>query len=258
MTVVTVLLTILIFGLLIFVHELGHFIAARAFDVKVTDFAIGMGPAIWKKQKGETLYAIRVIPIGGYCKMEGEDEEEKSERSLSAKPWWARIIVFISGALMNIVLGFVLCLVLVITAPPEYGFANIGFFGTIQVALSATWGMVIAIFDFLRMLITGEIGVEVLTGPVGIGEAVGEMAQEGAFDVAFLTAFMTVNLGIMNLLPLPALDGGRIVFTLIEGITGKALPPEKEGIIHFVGIILLFGLMIFVTYNDIVRCFTGG
>jgi len=253
MPILTVILTILIFGLLIFVHELGHFLAARAFDVKVTDFAIGMGPAIWKKQKGETLYAVRAIPIGGYCKMEGEDEEEKSERSFSAKPWWARIIILVSGAVMNILLGFVLCLIIVAAHPH-----NFGFWGTLQTAFATTWHMVYVIFDFLRQLISGEVGLEVLSGPVGVGEAVGEMARQGVMDVVSLAAFMTVNLGVMNLLPLPALDGGRIIFTLIEGITGKALPPEKEGIIHFVGIVLLFGLMIFVTYNDIVRCFSGG
>jgi len=253
MPIITILLTILLFGLLIFVHELGHFLAARAFDVKVTDFAIGMGPAIWKRQKGETLYAIRAIPIGGYCKMEGEDEEEKSDRSFSAKSWWARIIVLVSGALMNIILGFVLCLILVITSPAE-----LGFFGTIGVAWTWTWGMVAEIFNFIGMLFGGEVGIEVLSGPIGVGEAVGEMARLGMWQVGVLAAFMTVNLGIMNLLPLPALDGGRIIFTLFEGITGKKLAPEKEGIIHFVGIVLLFGLMIFVTYNDIVRCVTGG
>jgi len=271
MIFLTILLAIFIFGILILVHELGHFWAARAFNVKVTDFAIGMGPAIWKKQKGETLYAIRAIPIGGYCKMEGEDEEIKSDRSLAAKPWWARFIVLFSGAFMNIVLGFVVCLIIVVwlaisPADSETIFGglsmrlaeNSNIFYILRLAFEMTLASVRVVFQSIGMLLSGEAGINDLMGPVGIVDEIGYYARVGGLPVLWLSAVMAVNLGILNLLPLPALDGGRIIFVLIEAVRRKPIPPEKEGIVHFIGIVLLLGLMVFVTFNDIVRLCFGG
>ena len=245
-------MAILIFGLLVFVHELGHFLAARAFDVKVTDFAIGMGPAIWKKQKGETLYSVRAVPFGGYCKME-EDEEVKNERSFNAKPWWQRFIILFAGAFMNVALGF-----LIAATIASVRMETFNLFAMFRSAFNLTFWAVSIVFESFVMLFTGQVGVEEFIGPVGIVDAIGTVAQAGTINILYLTVLLTVNLGILNLLPLPALDGGRIIFVLIEAVRRKPVPPEKEGIIHFVGIVLLLGFALFVTYNDILRLITGG
>ena len=246
----TIILAIIIFGLLIFVHELGHFLAARAFDVKVIEFALGMGPAIWKRQKGETLYSLRLIPIGGFCKMEGEDEEQKSSRSFGAKPWWARLVILYAGSIMNLLLGFLLCLVIAIVVVE--GFNPLA---VLQNTTARVGGLIQLMVQSVAMLFTGEVGVGDFSGPVGIVQVIGEVAQVGMPNLILLTAFLTINIGIFNLLPLPALDGGRSIFVIIEAIRKKPLNPEKEATVHFVGIVLLFGLMLFVTFNDIVRIF---
>jgi len=258
-------LAILIFGLLIFVHELGHFLAARAFGVQVYEFAIGMGPAILKRQRGETLYAIRAIPFGGYCKMEGEDETIQSNRSLGVKPWWQRVIILFAGSFMNLVLGFIVCLIIAIlmrtlsaeTLYPVPPAEITGFFATISHAWQLTVSAAGLVIEAIRLLIIGGADITDVGGPIAIVGEIQQAAQLGIVPVLWLTAFISVNIGLFNLLPLPALDGGRIVFTLIEAIRRKPIPAEKEAIIHFVGIVLLLGLMVFVTFNDIVSCVSG-
>ncbi len=352
MTFLTILFAILVFSVIIFVHELGHFISARIFGVTVHEFSVGMGPAIWKKQgKKETLYAIRCIPVGGYCKMEGEDDESDSEGSFSNKSKFARIVILASGALMNIVLGFVISLVVVLMtmnggiatksvdkvvseAPvaayikpgdeiteingksihiyqdvlaavsfsgdretfdvtvkrdgeiielqnidfyevkqdgktyKKMGISfdvnkNPGFFTVIHESFFQGVYMGKIVFMSLGMLIRGDAGVRDLSGPVGVVSSMGQVAANsggglaGFINLLFLAGFISVNIGIMNLLPFPALDGGRIFFILIEIIIRRKIPADKEGIVHFVGLILLFGLMIFATWNDILRLIGG-
>ena len=350
MTFLVILFAILLFSLIIFIHELGHFISARIFKVTVHEFAIGMGPAIFSwsgKGTSSTKYSIRCIPIGGYCKMEGEDGDSDSDGSFSSKSKFARFVILASGAFMNIVLGFLISIVVVIATSgngiatttieelvpnspvsayikpgdkiveinghsinikQEIAFAlamgdsetfdikverdgktlefkNIkpheieengqkyriigikckitspGFFTVLREGFYQTIYIGKMIFMSLSMLISGEAAMSDLSGPIGVVDQMQSAVTSsggglaGFLNLLFLAGFISVNIGIMNLLPFPALDGGRIFFILIEFITRRRIPPEKEGIVHFIGLILLFGLMIFATWNDIVRIF---
>lgn len=329
----TIIYAILIFCLLIFVHEFGHFIAAKACGVKVNEFAIGMGPAFFKKQKGETQYSLRIFPIGGFCAMEGEDEDSEDERAFNNKPAWQRACVLVAGPFMNLLTAMLLLVVIatwagqptttinkVIDGSPAYeaglqkGDEILGIDGkkidewndlltvvgqtkndtvsfeldrdgkkmTIQsrveydeqaqrnkVGVSPvfkhslaegtvngvknTGKMTVMMYDILKKLVTGEVSVKELSGPVGIVYAVNDSAKAGVIYVIYLSALLSLNLAIMNLLPLPALDGGRLLFLVIRKFTGKRMTDEMEGKVHFVGIMLLLLLMVYVTWNDIVR-----
>lgn len=350
----TAILAIILFCVMIFPHELGHFIAARAMGIRVNEFAFGMGPVIWKKQGEETLYSIRLFPIGGFCAMEGEDgaEEDESgqliepdERSFSAKKPWQKIIVLAAGSIMN-VLCAVLIMTLVIgisgftsnmigTVTPDSPAAIAGMVpgdeiveingnqvetwedvisfmpkddSTVHVkvdgkdgirdleltpvlsdvtdetgkvveqryvigitskithnpvkALAAgaqsTWNLGKMIFESLGMLLNGEAGADDLTGPVGMVQMVSQSVDYGFWYYGFLTAMICVNLAIINMLPLPALDGGRIIFVLITMITGKKVSEKIEGTVHLAGMVLLFSLMIYVCFNDVIRIFFSG
>ncbi len=344
-----ILIAILIFGILIFVHELGHFLTAKALDVQVNEFSVCMGPALWKKQRGETLYAVRCIPIGGYCAMEGEDEESDNPRAFTAKPWWVRMPILLAGSAMNFLTGL---LVLAILYSSVAGFSTAkitGFFdgcplqseqglqvddelykidgrrvyiysdvamllgrnntgrydlvvkrdgalvtlndfemtpqlytvdgeeqykyGLYFGAEEKTFGAVMkntwyTALDFARLvwmgledLISGAVSVKEMSGPVGIVSVIAETGEnsastaEGLMNVAYLGAFIAINLAVMNLLPLPALDGGRIflllVNTLFTAVTKKKIPSKYEAWIHAAGMILLLGFMALVTCQDI-------
>lgn len=342
--ILTIIGAIIIFSVIIFVHELGHFIAAKAFRVNVLEFALGMGPAIFKKQGKETLYSVRAIPMGGFCKMEGEDEDTGTNGAFSSKKPIPKIIILIAGATMNILLGFIIVTSITavsafqaggmsstvvasvsseasaaaflkpgdkivkvnnstvhikrdisfalsdVSGDREYnieyirdgkrysntftpmettyddgskgyiiGFtiapAKIGVFSILHEGFFQTVWMVKLVFVSLGMLFNGRANVSDMSGPVGVVSAMNTAAQSGILDFLFFAAFLTVNIGVMNLLPLPALDGGRTVFALIELIFKKPVPPEKEGVVHFIGFALLIALMVFVTWNDILRLF---
>ncbi|MDD7719464.1 MAG: site-2 protease family protein [Eubacteriaceae bacterium] len=237
----TAVYAIVLFVLLIFPHELGHFLVAKMVGVKVNEFSFGMGPAIFKKQKGETLYAIRLLPVGGYCAMEGEDEESDDERAFVNKPAWARIAVLIAGAAMNIIIA-----VLVATIT----------YKSLVSGCKATVYLGELMFKSLAMLISGEAGVSDLAGPVGIISMAGDTATYGLTYFGNLVVLMSLNLAIINLLPLPALDGGRILFVVIRKIAGEHMSDEMEGKVHGIGFMLLLALIVFVTWNDITRLFT--
>lgn len=352
MTILYIVIAILIFGVLIIIHELGHFAAAKACGVRVEEFAVGMGPAIFKKTKGETTYSIRCIPFGGFCAMTGEDEESKDPRAFTNQAAWKRAIILAAGSFMNFVLGFVIVACLYANAqafrvpvlagfidgcpyesaeglqegdrfysidgrriyqyydvsdfiskgdgsydivvirdgkkvalkdfelvPLEYeGYENkmYGFlFGveeaTFGAKLENTWN---TCMEFARMvwlglseLVSGNVGVKDMAGPVGIVDMMAETGEkaesvsDALFSIFYFGAFIAVNLAIMNMLPIPALDGGRvfllIVTCIIEAITRKKLNPKYEGYIHAAGMVLLLALMVFVMFNDIVRIVTG-
>lgn len=237
----TAVYAIVLFVLLIFPHELGHFLVAKMVGVKVNEFSFGMGPAIFKKQKGETLYAIRLLPVGGYCAMEGEDEKSDDERAFVNKPAWARIAVLIAGAAMNIIIA-----VLVATIT----------YKSLVSGCKATVYLGELMFKSLAMLISGEAGVSDLAGPVGIISMAGDTATYGLTYFGNLVVLMSLNLAIINLLPLPALDGGRILFVVIRKIAGEHMSDEMEGKVHGIGFMLLLALIVFVTWNDITRLFT--
>ncbi len=341
----TVVLAILLFCIMIFPHELGHFIAAKKMGVKVNEFAFGMGPTLWKKQKGETLYAIRLLPVGGFCAMEGEDEDTGDSRSFMAKKPWQKIVILMAGSFMNMISAILVMAIIlgvagfttntigkvsegssaaaaglksgdkiiaidgqdisswsdiVVNIPASEDTIEVtvkrkGTTQTVEVTpqlqqtvdedgevisesyvigitskishspikaitngAKATWNIVKLMFQSLAMLFTGQADVNDLTGPVGMVEMVSEATQIGLWYYGFLVALICVNLAIINMLPFPALDGGRILFVLFTVITGRKVSEKAEGIIHMIGLALLLTLMIYVTFNDVIRIFFGG
>jgi regulator of sigma E protease len=289
MSVVWIIIAVIAFGILIAVHELGHFAAARFFDVKVNEFALGMGPKILKKQKGETLYSLRAFPIGGFCAMEGEDGYESDPRpkrkkelsvsvttmeqvnaapskpdprSFMVKPWWQQCIILVAGAAANFLIGYLICVILRATDGGDYGFL-----GAFREAWLDAVYFIKLIWQSLAMLVTGKAGIRDLSGPVGIVSMVGQVAANSASgvaaaqNIAYFFAFIAVNLGVMNLLPIPALDGGRVLFTIItaiiEKLTHRKLSHKIEGYINTGAFVLLLGLMVFTLFNDIGRIIGG-
>ena len=346
-----IVIAIIAFGVLIGIHEFGHFIAAKSLGVKVNEFSIGMGPAIFRRQKGETLYALRILPIGGYCAMEGEDEETDDPRCFSRQRGWKKIIILAAGSFMNFLLGLVLVLVIFsqaagFNAPVISGFTEnnpyegenalqvgdeiysvdghrIYFTGNFSLYLSrnssqvydivvirdgervelndfamkpyeqadgsTAYGLSFSVveanlgntlkyswyttIDFVRQvwlalsdLVGGLMGLDDMAGVVGIVDMINDVGSETAqnegvgialMDIGYLVAFIAVNLAVMNMLPIPALDGGRVLFVLLNGlihlITRKRIPARYEGYVHTAGFVLLLGLMVVVMYNDISR-----
>ncbi len=338
----TIVIAILIFGFLIFIHEFGHFITARLFKVGVNEFSLGMGPKILKKKskKSGILYSLRLLPIGGFVSMVGEDEDSDDDNALNNKPVWQRMIIVAAGSFMNILVGILVVFVIVVSSNKlasntiaqfqesskleSYGLAvgdkivqvgrqkvhtakdmveavmfeginpvdvtvlrkgervvleNVEFskisqdglsFGKIDFYVTPeakTFTSVIKhtvfytkstanmIWKSLVYLVTGKIGVEQMSGPVGVTSAIGDAVKMGWENVADLCAMLALNLGIFNLLPFPALDGGRLVFMLYELIFRKPIKREVEGYIHFAGLALLMLLMVFITFKDVINIF---
>jgi len=349
MTFLYVILAILMFGLLVVIHELGHFLTARLFGVGIHEFSIGMGPKIFsvKGKKYDTVYSLRAIPFGGYVSMVGEDEECDDPSAFSNKATWKRIIIVIAGAVMNVLLGFALMLIIVLSSAKlatnqvgafdenavsqnvglevgdivtEVGGVNIhtgneliyeiinqgkveaaegvvaidltvirdgeeiflpgvqfpsieeqgilfgsadfkvygeekGFISVIKHTFFRSMSTVKMIFDQLADLLRGRYGLNAVSGPIGITQEVANAASLGFINFVYLMTVITVNLGVFNLLPLPALDGGRLLFLLIELVARRPINRKIEGYIHFVGMMLLFGLMILVACKDIAGLF---
>ena len=340
-----IILAILVFSLIVFVHELGHFLLAKMNKIRVDEFSIGMGPRLLSTVKGETRYSLKLFPIGGSCMMGEDDVDDMSEGSFNSKSVWARIAVVAAGAVFNFILAFIFAVIIVgytgydepvisgvlpgysaeaegmqegdrivrmngkkinvwrevtyynmfhagetvelvyerdgekyevtivpkqdedgnylmgVTSPEQYKKANV--FTAIQYGVYEVKFWISTTLESLKMLITGSVGVDQLSGPVGIVDGVDDTYQQskeyGAVVVLMqmlnIGILLSANLGVMNLLPLPALDGGRLVFLVIEAIRGKRVAPDKEGMVHFVGMMLLFALMIFVLFNDLNRIF---
>ncbi len=324
---------IFVFGLLVFFHEFGHFALAKLNNIKVHKFALGMGPKLISFNGKETEYSIRILPIGGFVKMEGEDEESDDSRSFSSKTPLQRISVLIAGPIMNIVLAILLITIIsfnigipvniidkvsenspaeisglksgdeivkindtdikawqdivdVISASqediltigvlrngetftynvrPEFNEENnrklIGISPVLQKSLGASIKASIdnviliinQIFKFLFDLIQGKASTEGVVGPIGMVHYVGEAAKISISSLLYLAAIISINLAILNILPFPALDGGRIIFALIELIKGSPINPEKEGFVHMVGFVILISLMVLVLVKDIMK-----
>ena len=376
----TIITAILVFALMVAVHEFGHFGAAKLFKIRVNQFAIGMGPVIWKKRFGETLYSLRAIPMGGFCQMEGEDEESDDERSFNKASWYKRFIVVIAGATLNIVLGFIifLCIQLstntvttttisdftpntnlagsafqkgdrivavgdtkinifedlsfelsrvnsnpvevkavrdgqiitqtvtpvlqevtyiygedefsaistingiederqTIDAPDSEEYrALVGttqtqsryilgfvpavqpqtFTGAVKNAFYLTLYNIKIVYISLYELIRGAVPASQISGTIGIINVIGQASKINIATLFNLVALLSVNLGVMNLLPIPALDGCKLLIILAETVTRKKLKPEHEGIIQLAGFALLICVMLFATYNDVIRLFS--
>ncbi len=351
LSILYIVIALLIFGVIVMIHELGHFCVAKACGVKVNEFAIGMGPKIISWGKGETKYSWRLLPIGGYVSMEGEDEESDDSRAFGKKKVWQRLLVVLAGAIMNLILGFVI-LVIVTSFSDAIITTQIAKFETedatshvsglevgdeiirvngsrvftdsdisyqFQTDEDLTFEMVVIrngekvtlpavkfdataledgtqalhidffvvgdkvtpltvvdysarkfvsvakmIWQSLADLIKGKFGINDLSGPVGIVGAIGDVVgstQEGVaigdmlLNLMNFVVFITINVGIFNLLPLPALDGSRALFLIIEAIRRKPLNPKVEGMIHFVGLAALLILMLIVTISDVIKLF---
>lgn len=226
-------------GFLIFIHELGHFLVAKLFKVKIKQFAIGFGPTIWKKQGKETSYEIKLIPMGGFVNMLGEEEPVEDERAYNKKSIPQKIAILLAGGTVNIIFGLLVCIII---ASSILGLKN---------GIRFTGEFLGATFQGIGELFTGRIKADQLVGVVGISDMVVE--TNGLRDFIYLMAVISVSLGITNLLPFPPLDGGKIFLLLIEAIRKKPLKQKTEIGIQMAGFVLLIGLSIFVTYNDIVR-----
>lgn len=349
-----VLAAILVFGLLVAVHELGHFLAAKACGVRVNEFSIGMGPELWSTERGETQYSLRALPVGGFCALEGEDEESDDERALNRQGFWKKLIIFAAGATMNLLTGFLILLLLysgasafrvpaIAGGAPEFEqnngvtleaddifwkingervylysdvelllelnrgqpldlvvmrngekvtlndlkyttytdqqgqpYQGYGIYRDISQWEEATPGVILKnslvnTVGFVRlvrlsfkMLFSGAAGVKDLSGPVGIVSTmteVGEQAEEvggvlaALESILYFGAMLAVNLAVMNLLPLPALDGGHILLLFVNAaamaLFGKKVPQKYESFINGAGFVLLMGLMLLITFNDV-------
>lgn len=330
------IIAILLFVILILIHEFGHFIAAKLLGVRVNEFAIGFGPKLFKWGKGETKYAVNLVPLGGYCAMEGEEEESDDSRAFCNKAPWKRFLIVVMGAVFNLLLGLVLVAITLIpqerfstttvdvfhenavssqyglqegdqiigvdgrkiftTYDLSYAFTNVDD-GTIDItvkrdgekvelkdvkfATEQAEGINLLTVDFyikgrektfisfidhtvdtalsncavvyrsLIDLISGKYGISAMSGPVGVTEAIGNVARQNLLELIPIMALITINLGLFNLLPIPALDGGRLVFILFEMIFRKPVPQKYESMVHAVGMALLLILMAVVSFKDI-------
>ena len=345
------IIAVLLFGLVITIHEFGHFFTAKLCGIRVNEFAVGMGPQLVSFQRGETQYSLRLLPIGGYCAMEGEDEDSDDDRALGRQVWWKKFIIFVAGAFMNFLTGLIIVICLYAGAQafytteivelnpdfPQQGedglmpgdtiyaingeriylksdvslIMGLGDTGTIDMtvlrdgkkldrtltkqvytdengkeyeAYGFTYGGIVEATPLLRlqyswyqtmdyvrivrlslqMLLSGAAGVNDLSGPVGIVSTITEVGKEteategfGAAleNILFFAAMFAVNLAVMNLLPLPALDGGRIFFLIINAaamlLFRKQIPAKYENYIHFAGLILLLALMVVLVFSDV-------
>ncbi len=331
---------IIIFFSIVFFHELGHFLLAKYHKIEVTQFMLGFGPKLIKFQKGETLYSLRAIPLGGAVMMTGEAEESDAENSYTSKTRWQRFTVLIAGPLMNFVFAF---LILVIgfsyngfpgetntvlnfsdISPAREAGIEIGdkiveidgvsisswrdlvdnvtisdgnpisvsverngevirglkikplkinsqgmvryiigvgsrerdFIRSIKVSAYTVYDMSHKVIDVIPMMFKDKKMLKELAGPIGIANVVGEVSGQGLFRIIILTAFISINLGIMNLLPIVPLDGGKIFILMIEGIMRKPLNEKVENFISFLGIAFVLFLFVLVMYNDIARLTT--
>ena len=243
---------IFLLGFLILIHEGGHCIVAKLCKVKVNEFAIGFGKVIWQKQGKETKYSIRMIPLGGFCSMEGEEEASDSEGSFSKASVWKRIAIVVAGAAVNIIFGIIVYFVLVSTVGLQFADPTKDtFFNRIYYGSQRTGAFIGSIFESIKVLFTGGVKTDQMVGIVGISEVV--VKTNGIINYLNLLAVISVSLGVTNLLPIPALDGGKILILLIEVIRRKPMKLETEAKIQLLGFSILMALTIFVTYNDILR-----
>ncbi len=382
--IVTIIVTILMFLVMVSLHEFGHFAVGKLLNFKILEYSIGFGPVLWKRQGKETQYSLRAAPLGGYCKFEGEDGDSEDARAFSNQSVWKRILVVAAGGIMNVILGFAIFVVIAAATSPmttnvidkvvEHSYIEdvgiksgdevikingkrINFYDDIKLYTSEfqkdtdavitvkrggekldfkirpteqtytytytesgvevtdsingfettefapysdtvvkdeskigqsetstgyiigfypkseeitffnVWGqawnetrfVVKLVYRSLWEMVTGKIGMDQMSGPVGIVSEVNTAANASndiwlnTLNVLNLVGLLTINLGVFNLLPIPALDGGRLFFMLIELIRRKPIPPEKEGMVHAIGMMLLFGLIIVVSFNDVMR-----
>lgn len=250
--IINALKIIFLLGFLIIIHEGGHFLVARLCKVKVNEFAIGFGKTIWQKHGKETKYTLRLIPLGGFCSMEGEDEESDDEGSFSKASVWKRIAIVVAGATVNIIFGLLVYFILVSTVGLEFvDSTRDTILNRVYYGGKATGAFILSIIENIKMLFTRGISTDQMVGIVGISEVV--VQTNGIINYLNLLAVISVSLGVTNLLPIPALDGGKILILFIEVIRRKPIKVETEAKIQLIGFSILIVLFLLVTYNDIMR-----
>lgn len=245
---------IFLLGFLVMIHEGGHFLVAKLCKVKVNEFSIGFGKSIWKKQGKETLYSIRIVPLGGFVQMEGESEDSQDERAFTNVSVPKRIAIVSAGAIVNILFGIFAYFLLVPTVGLQFADpAKDTILNRIYYAGINTGEFILSIFESVKMLFTNGISVDQMTGPVGISQIV--VQTSGFANYIYVLAVISVSLGVTNLLPIPALDGGKIVLLIVEAIRRKKITLETEAKITLVGFSLLIALSLYITYHDVIRIF---
>ena len=238
--IITVLKIIIILGFLILIHEAGHFLVARLCKIKVNEFSIGFGPVIWKKQTKKTKYSLRLIPLGGFVSMLGEEERSSEEGSFSEASIPKRIAVVAAGGLVNIIFAIILYIVLVAIVT-----------GNLGTAVSSTGSFIMSIVESVKLIFTGGVTVDNLMGPIGISEVVAQTSS--IIDFLYIMALISMSLGVTNLLPFPPLDGGKVLIYIIEAIRRKPLKENFELKLQMIGFLLLMTLSIYVAFNDVGR-----
>lgn len=250
--IVNAIKIIFLLGFLILIHEGGHFCVAKLCKVKVREFSIGFGKVIWQKQGKETKYSIRIMPLGGFCDMEGEAEESDAEGSFSKASVWKRMAIVVAGATVNIVFGIIVYFILISTVGLQFADpARDTVLNRIYYGAKGTGEFILSIFDSIKMLFTGGLVTDQMVGIVGISDIV--VKTTGIANYIYLLAVISVSLGVTNLLPIPALDGGKLLILLIEVVRRKPMKLETEAKIQLIGFSILLALSLFVTYNDIMR-----
>ena len=260
---VTVLSFAVAIGVLVFVHELGHFAVAKRAGVVVERFSIGFGPVILARKRGETEYAVSAIPLGGYVKMLGEEEGEdvlaNPERAFSTQPVLRRAAIVFAGPAMNFVFAFLVYAILFAAVGVQVPSTKprVGPLEAVGMAAEETGARAVMVLKGLQLMLTGRVPFRDLGGPIAIASVAGKQARAGARYYLLTLAFLSVNLGLLNLLPIPALDGGHLAFFAIEGAMRRPLRARHREIALQVGILLLITLIVFVSYNDIHRLVWG-
>ena len=247
---ISALKIVFLLGFLILIHESGHLLVAKLCKVKVNEFAIGFGPVIWKYQGKETKYALRAIPLGGFCNMEGEEERSEVSGSFSKASIPRRIAIVAAGATVNIIFGIIVYFILMSSIGMYVGTEDT-FVNHIKFAGRETGQLFVSLFDSLKQLFTGKIGMDQMMGPVGISEVVAKTT--GVQEFIYLLSVVSLSLGVTNLLPIPALDGGKILLLIVEAIRRKPLSEKFEINIQLLGFSLLIALSMYITYHDITR-----
>ncbi len=242
---------IFLLGFLVFIHEGGHFIVAKLCKIKVNEFALGFGPTLIKKNKNETTYALRAIPLGGFVSLEGEESYSEAEGSFSKAGPLKKIAIVSAGGLVNIIFGIIAFFILILVLRCIITGDN--FLVNIKETFIATGQLFTSLADSIKMLFTGNVTTNDLVGIVGISDVV--VQTRGIDNYIYLIAMISISLGITNLLPFPPLDGGKIVIYIIEAIRRKPINETTEIVIQNIGFYILIALAIFVTYNDITRIF---
>lgn len=238
--IITVLKVIIILGVLVLIHETGHFVIARLCKVKVKEFSIGFGPIIWQKATKATKYQLRLIPLGGFVNMLGEDEESDEEGSFSKASIPKRIAIVAAGGLVNIIFAVVLYVILVGILTKDF-----------VTAITSAGDIITAMAQSIKMIFTGGVTADDLMGPIGISSVVAQTTS--IIDFLYIMAIISLSLGVTNLLPFPPLDGGKILIYIIEAIRRKPLKQEFELKLQMIGFLVLIFLSVYVAFNDIGR-----